>query len=1350
MGFWLMVSCCDLFAQNSLSFRQLAKKEGLSQSSVFAIAQDHDGFMWFGTRDGLNKYDGYNFSVFYPEDTAVWQKSNDIRTLFFDPLTQHLWVGTTSGLYRFRPEYDDFVYYEALTEQHKNNFSIRSFYRDAKNRLWVGTIRGLFLYLDEENRFQFVGGADSPFKEVDVKVLHQDRAGDLWFGADRGLFKLVNPEAALNQGQALEIESIFPAHHIKALLEDEKGNFWIGTQQQGVFYWDRRVGKISHHFQVSSSQEHLSDNNIRSMIWGKDQSIWVGTFKGLNRIYPETGQVASFFHNAADKSSLSHSSVRALFLDKRGSLWVGTYFGGISYADAANRRFHNLTHSPFRNSISHNVVSCFAEDGTGNWWIGTEGGGLNYFDRQSQGFLAYPHRPDVPGSISSNNVKTLLRDGPKIWVGTFNGGLDLFDPARGSFEAFTPLLDQVGLPSPNVYTLLKDGQKLWIGTYGSGLKILDLSKREVTAIERNTLDSTQLSSNQIRTILLTRSGEKWLGTDQGINRVIKERNGVPTAFQRLLKNRKVYVLKQDQHGHIWAGTLSSGLYQLDTQGQIKASYTVEQGLPGNSILGILEDDHGNLWLSTSNGIAKFHPRTGSFTNYNFSDGLENIEYNYNAYFETQAGEMLFGGTQGMTFFAPEDIYPSDFIPSVVLTKLWVQNREVKVQPQGILTRTLNETAGFALDYSQASFSIAFASLDYFNPSNNVFAYQLEGLEKEWIYTKGQTEVSYTLQNPGEYIFRLKGGNSDGVWNQEVRTLAITILPPPWKTPLAYTLYGLILFLMIFGILRFFRLRDKLKLEQLTKQKQEELHEMKARFFTNITHEFRTPLTLILGHIEGLSSEPSQVAEPGNEKIFSIRKNARRLLALVDQLLTFRKIETDHIEIRASQQNIVSFLADILNSFQADASRRDIDLQFFPAVSHLPVYFDADKLEKVFYNLLSNAFKFTPDGGKISLSVSGKNQQVVIKVKDNGRGISPEEHEQVFQRFFESEAGTSQTQTGSGIGLAISQKMVALHAGTIGVESVPGQGATFIVQLPLGKAHFKPDEISEYTQPQVPEKLHQSLPIGSERALVPEAVPVAVQGNAKVAEPLKLLIVEDNPEVLAYIGSIFSSDYQVEKAINGKAALKKASVFQPDLILSDIMMPEMDGIAFCRAIKQNLKTSHIPIILLTAKAAQEHKIEGLELGADDYVTKPFDPKELKLRVANMAQARIQMRNRFSRILNLTPTEVTVTSADEAFLKNAIDIVEKNIDNIHFNVVQFAYELAVSRPLLFTKLKAITNLTPNNFIKTIRLKRAAQILEQKKLNVSEVAYRVGFKDPRYFSKCFQKQFEKTPTEYMEEMV
>ncbi len=1348
LGYLCVFGCLAgaLSAQDRAIFRHFEKKDGLSQGSVFAITQDHDGYIWMGTRDGLNKYDGYQFTVYRNNPQQKGSLAgNDVRVLYFDTLESALWVGTYEGLSKYIAKVDSFQNY-SVGEGLSSN-SIRSIFRDSRGRLWVGAANGLNLYQAETSSFVTIPLHFSGRFPLGVNALYEDEKGDLLLGMGHGLYRLKEKTT-----DSFEVDPLFtdkpgedalPDYNVQSLIRDHAGNLWVGTQAGGVYRYHPGNKQLKVYQHKTNDPHSLSNNSVRSMAVSPEGAIWVGTFVGLNKYLPQEDHFQHFLKQDFHPGSLSNSSIRAVFFDQRGGLWLGTYHGGVNYYDPALSRFRNYEHLPSKNSLSHNVVSSFVEDEKGNFWIGTEGGGLNYFDRASGDFTAFQYEPDQTNSISGNNVKTLLKDGQKLWIGTFVEGINCLDLRTMRFQHYKhePNKPQ-SLSSNNVYSFLKENDRLWALTYGGGLNVLDLQSKQFYSYQNDSRDTNTISSDNGRVLLKDSRHRLWVGTEYGLNLVLRDSiSDLDLKFRRFLDNTKVYALFEDRSGILWIGTFSSGLYAFNPYTFEFQQYTEADGLPGHTIFGILQDAEGRLWLSTNNGLSKFDIRNKVFTNYNFSNGLQNLEFNFNAHYEAESGELLFGGTNGFTLFHPSEIIPNDYSPPLVFTDLKVYNKKVNVMEDNrLLEKVLNHSNELTFKYNEAIFSIGVSALDYFNPSTIQYAYKLEGLDNDWNYTVGRTEPSYTIQRPGTYVFRVKATNSDGVWNENERRLKITVLPPPWLSMWAYMIYALLIIGAIYGVWFFMRLRNRLHLEQLAKQQQKELNEMKLRFFTDITHEFRTPLTLILGPLDELMQK---YASNGiHKQLQSVERNAQRLLKLVNQILTFRKLESDHEPVSASRGDIVFFIRQIFLFFEDTARQRGINYTFHSTEPEQELWFDYEKLDKVFFNLLSNAFKFTPDKGAISVNILKKRDRIQISVRDNGNGIKKELHEQIFRRYYEKVAVATSNVKGSGIGLALSKQMVELHHGKLWVESEIGEGATFWVEIPIGKEHFKANEITDRQLPM------QNVLANMEDAEIKSPDFSWLEEPAQQAPedaPL-ILVVEDNEEVLQYVQSIFQQCYRIETAVNGLEGLKKAKQLNPTLIISDIMMPEMDGIAMCEKLKLDIKTSHIPIILLTARSAQLFKNEGLDTGADDYITKPFNPDELRLRVRNIIQGRQTMRQKFVRVMNLELKEITVTSADKEFLDRAMEVAEKHIDNTRFTAEQFAYELAVSRPLLFTKIKALTDQTPNNFMKTLRMKRAAQLLETRKLNVSEVAYKVGFRDARYFSKCFQKHFNQTPSEYM----
>lgn len=1346
-----------LFGQ-TVPFRYLLKKDGLSQSSVFSIAQDGAGFMWFGTRDGLNKFDGYKFKIYRHSDDPNSLIGNDIRTLFADTTRKELWVGTVSGLSCYHALTDNFTNYF-----HLNNDStsltgnvIRQVYRDSKDRLWIGTSMGLNLLGEDRKTIQRFYLSDNSLLSTggnDIEVIFEDSRGHLIFGTDAGLYILsdaASPSSKYPFKRLLLPPSAWPDDvHIKSIVEDEAGNLWLGSLKDGVAYWDRTTDQLAIYRKEGSDDDVLSNNEVRAMCLDRKGDLWVGTFAGLNQLKKGEKEFIQYHKNVHRNDGLSDKSIRSLFVDDRGSLWIGSYYGGINHFDENHNRFINFTRGASGTGLTGDVVSSFAEDEDGNFWIGTEGGGLNFYDRNTGQFSSYQANTGQSSTLSGNNVKQLLLDNDQLWIGTFQAGLNLFNTEKKTFRHYRHQPDNPNsLANDNVYGLNKKGKYLWILTYGGGLDILDLEQSRFHHFVHKSRDEQSLSSDLTRVFLETSTGQIWIGTERGINKVELGTDGLPVAFTNFLPEERIYTLQEDRQGNIWIGTISNGLYCFSASGEQLLYFTVEDGLPGNTIFGALEDASGDLWISTNNGLSRYNPRQQTFTNYSYSNGLENVEYNFNAYYKASTGELLFGGVNGFTLFNPAHVLPNEYIPPLVFTQLKKDNKAVHpLAPDGYLDRSINETSRLVFNYNEANFSLCFAALDYLSPENNSYAYKMEGLDQAWQYSVGETEAAYTIQREGTYSFRVRGGNSEGLWNPTERQIEIVVLPPPWRSNTAFVLYILLLAALFYGLLRFIRLRHKLELQRVAREQQEELTEMKLRFFTNITHEFRTPLTLILGplqHLLAKEKHPDHV----HQQLSLIERNTQRLLNLVNQVLSFRKLVTDHEQMKVVQSDFVHFLHEIFLPFQETAKLRQITYLFSASSPSLKIWFDQDKMEKVFFNLLSNAFKFTPVGGSICVDIQEHASHLEIVVQDSGPGVSPDLRDEIFKRFYEKGGQVRSAIKSSGIGLAISKQMVELHHGKIFVTTAVGTnrkektGAKFVVELPKGSGHFKEEEIVSNYSDEEKASDYQSAVVPQLTAAAPSTEEPTTKAPADA--PL-LLIVEDNAEVSAYIQQVFTGSYRIITAGNGVEALAMAKKHSPDLVISDVMMPEMDGITFCSQLKTDIEISHIPVVLLTARAASLFKIEGLKTGADDYVTKPFHPEELVLRVHNIIKARREAREKFTRVFNLDPKQVTVTSADEDFLKRALQFVEDNMDNTDLSVEVFAREMAVSRPLLFIKIKALTNQTPNNFIKRIRMKRAAQLLEQDKLRITEVAYAVGFQNPRYFSKCFQKEYGQTPSDY-----
>ncbi|MCI4670674.1 MAG: response regulator [Bacteroidia bacterium] len=1353
VAFGLSLSTLPLFGQESLFFRHIDDRKGLSQNSVYAIAQDGDGFMWFGTRNGLNRYDGYNMVVYEVgrDSSHSGLIDNEIILLYYDKQIDRLWISSPKGLCWYEPENESFR--NILFQRGKNDSLtqeyVRNILRDSKGNLWAGTERGLFKFQEETGFF-----VEQPISLEDGYVEHnmliwdlmEDKDTSIWIGSRLGpiVMKFDSKNQPVFERNIVKDLDGSPLNiPIQICVQDGQDNYWFAAPKDGVYQWKAGKGLI-HHKHDAFDGGSLNDDDVRSMEIDNKGNVWIGTFRGLSIFNGKSGNFSRYEKELGIERSLSNGSVRAIFFDSRGSTWVGTYYGGVSYYNSESYRFTHHQPKEGEDKLGHAVVSAFWEDDNNHLWIGTEGGGINCLNPKNGKYKHYLYESGKLNSLSGNNVKAMVGRGDSLWVGTFAEGLNLLNIRSGKWEKFDkekPLGEN--LSDDNVYGLLLNGNKLWIATYGGGLNIMDLESRQVDKYGPDEISNSGFKARGVRVLLKDAKGAIWVGTTRGLYKIPNPEDSV-LDFQHVIKDGMVCSLLEGNNGKIWVGFYKKGLFRLAADGTTEEVYSKANGLPGNSVFGLLEDDQSQIWLSTEKGLAKINRADNSVTDYNYSDGLANLEYNFNAAYKSSLGEMFFGGTKGFTSFFPRSIHTNTFVPPVVFTSLSSANRLVKPHDEtAIISESINKVKHIVFPYNKANFTLKFAALDFLNPDNNQYMYKLEGLDKEWKHIKGQPEVSYTLQRSGDYVFKLKGGNNDGIWNKTEKTLKITVLPPPWQSPIAYFIYLSLLIILLTVLYRLILMQQRLQLEKIAKGQQEELHQSKLRFYTNVTHEFRTPLTLILGPVEELIR--NGMDSIGRERqLQSIHQNAKRLLRLVNQLLDFRSLEKDYDRLEVAEGNIVRFLREVYLSFQEKARTSDIAYHFESSEESIPLFFDRDKLEKVFFNIISNAFKFTPSGGKIQIAVLTQKDWVEVRICDSGPGIKGELVEKVFDRFFQGDIDPSGSEASSGIGLALAKQLIELHGGKIALDKGRLKGACFKITIPKGNEHFVPqDFLADFKSS---ENMDAYLEKFTTEVAKEEKALFEVQESDSPQETI--LIVEDNLEVQAYIHKIFTPFFHVILANNGKQGLEKAIEFSPDIIISDIMMPEMDGINLCSQLKSKLETSHIPVILLTARTGQIFKVEGLETGADAYLTKPFSPYELKLQVFNLLESRKRIKQRFHTVLKLEPKEITLTSPDEKFISKAISVVEEYMDDPDFNVDLFARELAVSRPLLFTKLKGITNQTPNNFVKSLRLKRSAQLLSQSNFRVAEVAYQVGFRDSRYFSKCFQKQFNMTPTAYREE--
>lgn len=1347
---FLLIFASSFSQSNEYRLKNLTTINGLSQSSVIAIHQDVQGQMWFGTRDGLNRYDGSNITVFRnnPKDNLSIC-NNDILSIQGDA-SGNIWIGTYNGLNCYNPVTNIFKHY--LHENAANTLPNNTIWniKEIKKEIWIATAGGLSIFNKKTQQFvtAFHNSKDSKSLPNNfVLSVFETKKGAIWVGTSKGLCQLKNRKGAtfsFQQYYTLNNESVY----VQDIKEDNIGNLWVATKAHGLLKFDLLSKKL---VSFSKNQSQIG-TDIRAVDFDKKGVAWVGSYDGISTIQVN-GTVKKVYIDPDKKINVG--KIKSVFTDKNGSVWIGSYYNGINIWNESNNNFANLNQNSGKSALSFDVVSSLAADTDKNIYIGTEGGGITVLDSKTA--ITTTINAASSNGISVKNIKSLcLSNTGILWIGTFTEGLAAYDILSKKFvnDKIAPDLKNI-LKESGVY-VIKKGRKndvFWLGTFGKGLIRYESSTKTYQIIGNNNYSDNFLSNNRVRTLLIDNKDNLWIGTQSGLN-VINLNDFDNNNYHikhyffdnKLLSGDDILSLFQDKKGKIWVGTKAKGLYNFDGTTFHKINIKNDD-LDVTAIHSISEDDANNLWISSNYGIIKYNLSNKSTFIYDQKDGLVSNEFNDNASLQVGFNKFYYGGPSGITYFDSKKLPINKFSPQVILTDFKIANKSINVATDNeILKKTIAYTKSLSLSYDKANFTINFAIPNFVNSTNNQYKYRLVGLDNQWTSTSN-TEATFTIQNSGTYFFEVKGANNDGVWNAAPTILEIIVKPAPWKSWWAFLLYAILIWISLYGLIWIIKSKEKLRqelaLEHSESERTKSDNSAKLQFFTNISHEFRTPLTLILGPLQQilLSYNGSNIMY---KKLLVIESSANHLLKLINRLMDFRKFENNQFILEAAQGNIVKYIKEIFLSFTEYAKDGDYKFTFESSHDEILVYFDRFKLERVFYNLISNAFRYTPKGGEIAVKIKKEENEISIEVEDTGIGIANEHIDKIFDLFFEIPIDKEiqiNYNKGSGIGLSIVKNIVNLHKGTIIVENKIDKGVVFKLIMPLGRNHLSDKEIVKDF------KISDDVAQYAAQLIAPEIKEEEDINDLEItAEKLTILIVEDHKVLRSFIKNLLKDDYNVIVAENGAIGLKKALKFLPDLIVSDVIMPEMVGTELCAKIKANIKTSHIPVILLTSRSSLIYKIEGLESGADDYISKPFSLIEFKLRIKNLLASKQRLKTKFSSEDSFVPSEIAVSSLDEQLLKRAFKVVEENISNEQFDIPFFCSELGVSRTMLFTKIKAWTNFTPNEFIHEIRMRRAAQLLEQNKINISQISYKVGFNNPKYFSKCFQKKFGETPTQYL----
>lgn len=1324
-------SCIATAQTGRFQFKHLSTDDGLSQSSATAIEQDNLGQVWIATRDGLNRYDGHKISVFKTEDgNDNSLSSSDILSLETG-LDGKLWIGTYNGLNNYDPRTELFTRFfaqEGINSILSNK--IQEVYATKDGHIWLGTSKGLSIYNPQENVFynDVFNVNHSSIKVESVLELEND---SYLVASNKGLWLIIKQNKGKYDAQKIPV---FKDEHISDLIPAGGDDYLLATNSSGVLIYNKNTKAIVPH-PINKVQKI---DEIRKLRVDNSGRLWIGTDNGIY-IY-EDGIVTHLQNNLEDKNSLSKNLVKSLHKDSSGSIWVGTYYGGANIWNATNGNFRNYINNGEKSGLNYSVVSSLQANDK-YLFIGTEQGGLNILDLQTE---LFSYLTTANGELLDDNIKSSYLDKNRLFIGTLSHGFQIYNINTNSFEKedrFAAINDS--LLSTGVYAFAKDQDQLFIGTAGKGIGVVStLLDAEVSFFNK----SNGLSSNIVRTLLLDNNKTLWIGTENGLNALDENKNIKSYLYNsNQAAGFNILTVFQSFDNKLWVGTKAHGLFvkSNDTFNQVSLNY---EGNDITTIHAILQDKDGYLWLSSNQGVLQYDVvEQKVIALKGKQDGLVGNEFSNGSAIKLFNDDLLFGGISGITRFNTARLFKDSFVPSVLITGFSTgYDSKPILEYEGDVVDNIAFAKAVKLDHHQRNFTIEFAMPSFHNASSNTYEYRLNGLEENW-NTTSQNAATYTLQNSGNYVFEVRGINGDGA-KSGITRLDVAAKPTPWLSWWALLGYALVLGIAIYFILNVLksktRLQQELKFEQLQKERDRGINEAKLKFFTNISHEFRTPLTLILGPLQQLLAD-YKGSNKMYKKLLVVESNANHLLQLINRLMDFRKLEQNQFELQSARGNIVKFLEEIYLSFNEYAKVGEYDYSFESVEDEILVYYDRKKLERVFFNLISNAFKYTDKGGAIDIKVTKSDREIFVSINDTGIGISPVEQDKVFDRFYEVEADRekpSPYHQGTGIGLNIAKNIVELHHGTIIIESEKGQGSSFKVALKLGREHLEDheilkdfkfsDDLSQYTS-QLSE-----LPTFSNN----EDLDLLSDDDKPT-----ILVVEDNHSLLSFMVNLLKPDFNVIEADNGEDAFKLAIKNSPDLIVSDVVMPKMAGTELCANVKKDIRTSHIQVILLTSRSSLIYKLEGLESGADDYISKPFNINEFQLRIKNLLHSKAKLKEKFGSSNDFSPEEINVTSVDEQLLKKAIAIVEENIPNEQFDIPSFSSELGVSRTMLFIKVKAWTNFTPNEFIQHFRMKRAAQLLELGTLNISEVSYKVGFRNPKYFSKCFQKAYGETPSNY-----
>ncbi|MGQ8338250.1 two-component regulator propeller domain-containing protein [Sunxiuqinia sp. A32] len=1321
-------------------FKRLNNEDGLTHNTINDITQEATGIIWIATKQGLNKYDSYNIHTYYQEN-AVGIPSNFISCLLITK-NNRLFVGTDQGLVEYNRKFDNF---EPITIDGQILGSITTITESSTGQILIGTATGIFSFYPNHNKVtKFVS-----LQNESTFSIHEMKDSDFMVTSNSGLYR-INSDGVLLEYFNTQNTPTLTSNRTSCIFTDSNGNCWIGTDNNGLLIFNEEKKTFE---KIPLSNKNLPESRIvRDIEEDAQGNIWIASEQGIFIINPETGANTNIQHSLEKSEyNLTDNAVYCLYRSKEDIMWIGTYFGGVNYTILSNPKgFFNIHPGDGENELRGKAVNKLFKDSKNILWIATEDGGVCTFDTKTKNIIKY-YQHSEGNSLSSNNVHSICEDkNGNMWFGHFMTGVDIYNPTTGTFRniSIVPTI-KYSFSENSVSFIFQDSkQQIWVGTR-RGVYLYDYASEELVPFKQEVF-----GNNFLYDIIEDSHGYIWFCRRYGgIYRYNPKNDEVITYNKNNgLSTNKIIASIEDKTGKVWFGTIDGGVNIYDPESDSFSILNMDDGLPNNTIYGILEAANGDIWLSTNQGLSLYDFKGKTFRNYNTEDGLAQMQFNFSSYFKDDDGTFYFGHINGLTYFKPKLVSDNTYKPEVLFTDLKVSNESVPITNKGILTYPINDTKEITLSYLQKGFTIDFVAVNHFSSGNNKFYYYMEGFENEWNDMGNKTSATYTNLLPGKYTFWLKAENNDGFESANIKSLEIRIRPPFYLSIVAFILYSLLLL----GLFLFYRKitiekekeKAALALERMEKENMRELNQQRLNFYTYISHEFKTPLSIIISSIEQLFEEV-EISDKLIIKFQRLSRSAKRLSFLFNQLMDFRKIETKHAKLVLQKGDIISFIQETCMVFSPLFDQSRVNFEFRSNRDNYDYWFDPDKIEKIIANLISNALKNTPIHGQVVCdtkifedSTSEEQKKLKICISDTGRGISEDETNNLFTPFFVNYNRYEQ-KSGSGIGLTLVKSLVEYLHGNIAVKSKLGEGTKFTIELPLtyeGISNIKLENSNE--------TISRSIDLESIADVVHK--PIQIKDESAEEKEFKVLIVEDTIDLADILVEHYSKSFNVSCAQNGIEALEIVKDEEPDIIISDVMMPEMDGIKFCKSIKSDEATSHIAVILLTAKTSHEDKIEGLKAGAEAYIGKPFDLNELDLHVRNFIEIRKKLKESVvtGGVINLE--KLNFQDKDKKFIEKVSKIINENLESETLSTEELAKQLGMSKTLVYLKFKKLLNMSGSDYIQSLRFKKAIELMADSNRNISEIAYEVGFSDPNYFSKVFKKVYKKTPTSYRKELL